>query len=339
MTEASLSRGAFISRVVRAKINYWRRIVPAYFGGGVSQLTFWHDHPAINDRAFNGGLAEYYQDFSQKADYPGPYDSEGVPLLDYRGKIGRQHNPIAIAQYGLGNYNLYRQTEQVERRRKFLKAADWLTEHLESNRYGVPVWHHHFDWEHREILKAPWYSALAQGQGISLLVRAFADTGRQTYLDAAHSAFKAFLAEVSDGGVRYRDENGDIWFEEYLVSPPSHILNGFIWALWGVYDYYLSTQQEAAKRLFQDGISTLTANLWRYDTRYWSLYDLNTTRLLPLASPFYHRLHIIQLDGLHRLTGKNVFFEYGRLWEGYRRSFLKRKRALACKALFKIFYY
>ena len=111
MTEASLSRGAFISGVVRAKINYWRRIVPAYFGGGVSQLTFWHDHPAINDRAFNGGLAEYYQDFSQKADYPGPYDSEGVPLLDYRGKIGRQYNPIAIAQYGLGNYNLYRQTE------------------------------------------------------------------------------------------------------------------------------------------------------------------------------------------------------------------------------------
>src|SRR3989338_199003 len=108
MTETAFTRDIPVSGGLRARINYWRRIIPAYFGRGVSQLTFWHDDPRINERAFDGGLAEYYQDFSQKADYPGPYDSQGVPLLDYRGKIGRQYNPIAIAQYGLGNYNLYR---------------------------------------------------------------------------------------------------------------------------------------------------------------------------------------------------------------------------------------
>lgn len=339
MTETAFTRAIPIVSGLGARVNYWRRIIPAYFGGGVSQLTFWHDYPKMNERAFVGGLGEYYQDFSQKANYPGPYDSDGVPLLNYRGRIGKQYNPIAVAQYGLGNYNLYRESGQVERRPKFLKAADWLVEHLEINEYGIPVWQHHFGWEYREILKAPWYSALAQGQGISLVVRAFADTGDRIYLDAGHSAFKAFLAEVNNGGVSYRDENGNIWFEEYLVSPPSHILNGFIWALWGVYDYYLATEREEAKRLFQDATSTITANLWRYDTGFWSLYDLSRTLLRPMASPFYHRLHIAQLSAMHRLTGNQVFLEYGRLWAGYQNSFLNRKRALACKALFKIFYY
>ena len=43
--------------------------------------------------------------FQGKAAYAGPFDSAGVPLLDYRGDIGRQHNPIAIAQYGLARFN------------------------------------------------------------------------------------------------------------------------------------------------------------------------------------------------------------------------------------------
>jgi len=339
MIETVLSKGTQSSGIVRAKINYWRRIFPAYFGSGASQLTFWHDNPAINNRAFSGGLGEYYQDFSQKANYSGPYDSGGIPLLDYRGNIGRQYNPIAIAQYGLGNYSLYRQSGENGSRKRFLKSADWMVGHLEVNKYGVSVWNHYFDWEYREILKAPWYSALAQGQGISLLVRAFAETQKQAYLQAADQAFSALTLGIHEGGVQYRDESGNLWFEEYITNTPSHILNGFIWALWGVYDYYLATQEEVAKRLFHDAISTLTANLFRYDTGYWSLYDLNATRLPPLASPFYHRLHIIQLDVMNRLTGENVFFETGRLWEGYRRSCLKRKRALACKALFKIFYY
>ena len=339
MAETVFSVGTQVFGAARARINYWRRIFPAYFGGGVSQLTFWHDHPKVNERAFDGKLDQYYQDFSEKADYQGLCDSTGIPLLDYRGNIGKQYNPIATAQYGLGNYNLYRQGGGEERRHRFLRAAGWLVEQLEVNRHRVPVWHHHFDWEYREILKAPWYSALAQGQGISLLVRAFVDTGKQIYLDTAHGAFEAFLLEIGQGGVSWPDEDGHIWFEEYLVLPPSHILNGFIWALWGVYDYYLATQKECAKQLFEKGVLTIAVNIPRYDTGFWSLYDLSQTFLWPLASPFYHGLHIKQLEIMHRLTGLPVFLEYADLWESYRRSYLKRNLAFGCKALFKIFYY
>jgi heparosan-N-sulfate-glucuronate 5-epimerase len=321
------------------RVNYYRRIFAAYVARKPSQLTFWHEVLEVNERAQPGELGEYWMTFRTKADYPGPFDAAGVPLLNYHGRIGLQYNPIAIAQYGLGNYNLYRQSGDPSRFKHSLDAADWLVTHLEPNHYGLPVWHHHFDWEYRTVLKAPWYSALAQGQGISLLVRAFRETGEERYIEAARKAFGAFGQGPAEGGVSYWDGSGRVWLEEYVVDPPSHILNGFLWAAWGVYDYVLLTKDEAASKLFVEATTTLATNLYRYDTGYWSLYDLNTTWLPPLASPFYHQLHITQLDVMHRLTGENVFFEYGQRWEGYRRSFLKRNRALACKALFKIFYY
>ena len=75
--------------------------------------------------------------FAEKADYAGLYDARGIPMLDYHGEIGAQYNPIAIAQYGLGNYNLFSKNQSPERRTRFLSAADWMVENLEQNADGV----------------------------------------------------------------------------------------------------------------------------------------------------------------------------------------------------------
>ena len=48
---------------------------------------------------------QYFMRFRGKAHYAGPFDAGGIPLLDYRGHIGRQYNPIAIAHYGLARFN------------------------------------------------------------------------------------------------------------------------------------------------------------------------------------------------------------------------------------------
>jgi heparosan-N-sulfate-glucuronate 5-epimerase len=318
---------------------YYRRIFSAYLGGSNSHLTFWHETPAENPRATAHELGEYYMLFAEKADYQGPFDSTGVPELDYRGKIGVQPNPIAIAQYGLGNYNRFRQTGDLEGNRKFLLASDWLVSHLEPNARGIAVWNHHFDWEYRDILKAPWHSALAQGQGISLLVRAHKETGDAQYLDAAQRALASFYRAISEGGVVFTDEHKDLWFEEYIVSPPTHILNGFIWAAWGVYDYFLATRDQTARELFSRAVQTLLRNLDSYDLGFWSLYEQSGTRLPMVASPFYHRLHIVQLRIMHRLTGEADFVRIADRWESYTRSRANRTRALCYKCAFKLCYY
>jgi hypothetical protein len=311
----------------------------AYLLGGQSHLTFWHEIPEENRNASAGELGEYYMPFTAKANYVGAYDSDGIPQLDYRGKIGRQYNPIAIAQYGLGNYNLFVRTGAADRRDKFLKVADWLVSHLEKNTQGLAVWNHYFDWEYRDTLRAPWYSALAQGQGISVLVRAHKEFSDARYLDAASQAMASFFEPVTEGGVTFTDERGDIWFEEYLVSPPTHILNGFIWAAWGIYDYFLATRDPSAHELFARAVNTLIHNLDRYDLGFWSLYEQSGTRLPMVASPFYHQLHVVQLRVMHRLTGEDKFMCVADRWESYGRSRSKRTRALCYKSAFKLCYY
>lgn len=170
-------------------------------------------------------------------------------------------------------------------------------------------------------------------------MRAYTQTGDQRYLEAARRAFEAFSREPADGGVSWRDERGRVWFEEYIVDPPSHILNGFLWAAWGVYDYGLLMKDEEASSLFAEATKTLVENLERFDTGYWSLYELSPTRLPMLSSPFYHRLHIIQLQVMHKLTGEPRFLECAYRWEGYERHPFKRRRALLQKILFKLLYY
>jgi heparosan-N-sulfate-glucuronate 5-epimerase len=320
-------------------LSYYRRIFKAYLGGGNSHLSFWHETPAENPHSTPNELGEYYMLFAEKADYPGPYDSSGVPQLDYHGRIGRQYNPIAIAQFGLGNYNLLRRTGDAQRHKKFFTAAGWLVSHLELNPHCLPVWNHQFDWEYRDTLKAPWYSGLAQGQGISVLVRAHKESGDAKYLEAAQRALASFFQPIPAGGVSFTDARSDLWFEEYIVSPPTHILNGFIWAAWGVYDYFLATKDQAAHDLFSRAVQTLLQNVERYDLGFWSLYEQSGTRLPMVASPFYHRLHIVQLRILHRLTGEADFARIADRWESYARSRSRRIRALCYKCAFKLCYY
>lgn len=323
---------------VAARLRYWRRIFSAYGGSRQSHLTFWHGTPQVNERARAGTVDEYWQRFTVKADYPGPRDARGIPMLDYHGHVGLQYNPIAIAQYGLGNYNRWRQEGDPDRKQRFLDVADWLVDNLEPNAAGVAVWNHRFDWEYRTPLKNPWYSCLSQGQGISLLVRAHKVTGDQRYLDAARAAFESFTLDIDDGGVQVVDD-GHVWFEETVVKPPTHILNGFMWAAWGLYDLWLHDGDARAGALWQASIETLHAHLPRFDIGYWSLYDQAGTALSNAASGFYHALHVVQLRIMHRLTDDARFLAWAERWDGYRRSPLKRRRAWLHKALFKLRYY
>src|SRR5580698_8402882 len=260
---------------VASRWHYYRRIFRAYLGSGRSQLTFWHEVPEINSRATAGRLDEYYMLFREKADYAGHYDVAGIPMLDYHGVIGLQYNPIAIAQWGLANYNLFCENDDDARWQKTLKAADWLTANLSQNAHGLWVWNHYFDWDYRDTLKAPWYSGLAQGQGVSLLLRAHshANADDQKYQRAAEKAFVALTRPIAEGGVLFEDSvsehsRGNLWIEEYLVNPPTHILNGFIWALWGVFDFWLVRADSSAKQIFDRGVATLVHNLPRFDTGY-----------------------------------------------------------------------
>jgi heparosan-N-sulfate-glucuronate 5-epimerase len=325
---------------VISRAAYLRRIAVAYLGSGASQLTFWHGTPRAALYFQKDGLGPYYMRFDEKADYSAHLDPDSVPMLDYRGVLGLQYNPIAIAQYALGNHTLWLENNSPERLAKLEAAAQWLVKNLKPNQHGVPVWGHNFDWEYVERLVAPWHSGLAQGQGISALLRAHQATGKTEYINAAIKAFEAFESEVDQGGVIYTDSEGNPWIEEYIVTAPTHILNGFIWGLWGVLDLYLVTNDERAKSLWEKCVRTLTKNLHTFDLGWWSLYDQSGSRWLPMiTSRFYHSLHIVQLEITSQLTENSDIADLAVKWDKYTHNRKYRLRAFAQKAMFKLLKY
>jgi hypothetical protein len=277
--------------------------------------------------------------FAGKARYAGPIDPGGIPLLDYRGDIGRQYNPIAIAQYGLAKCNAWAAGGTSADRSAWIAAANWLERAMRPNAHGVRVWMHDFDWPYRQRLKAPWYSGLAQGNGLSMLVRAAQATGHDKYAAAAHRAFESLHLDVADGGVLVTDVNGDVWIEEYLVEPPSHILNGFIWALWGVYDYARWSSSSTAWDVWNRSLATLVNRLAEFDTGWWSLYEARDGGREMLASRYYHTLHITQLRVMHRLTGIDTFSAFADRFQGYLDRPSHRALAFGRKAIFKLRHY
>ena len=118
-----------------------------------------------------------YKPFTAKADYRGRYESrDSNPRLPRSARTAIQSNcHRSVWARQLQPVSPYRDPNAA----KFLTAADWLVTSLERNRAGLWVWNHHFDWEYRTPQSAV-VSALAQGQGISLLVRALIETAQQT---------------------------------------------------------------------------------------------------------------------------------------------------------------
>lgn len=322
------------------KIHYLRRILSSYiWHRGGSNLTFWHTRLMVNDLTKEDltTLRAYPQNYEDKIGRIGTADADGVIMLDYRGELGLQYNPNAIAQLALGYYDRILKGEDC--RREFLAQAAYFLNHMRLVPDDILLWEYEFPFEMRNDLHAPWRSALAQGQGISVCLRAFRLTGDETYLHVTHKAFNAFrrLAREHAGGV-LDDDRGYLWLEEYIVTPPNHVLNGFIWALWGVRDYAVFFEDSCAWDLWRSCLQTLKKNMHRYDLGFWTSYDLAVAGHQPVmpSSLYYQNLHVIQMQAMYKLTGDDIFDSYARKWENQLSNSLYRILSQAWKVYFKL---
>lgn len=337
---------------VSRRLAYYRRIFYAYiFKKKTSNLSFWHTGLATNILKENDktGVRRYPMNFVQKTAYNTHKDSAGVIMLDYYGgNIGLQYNPNAIAQMSLGFYDLY--LDSIERndeekreyyKSRFMEQAQWFLNMGRLVMDDILLWEYTFPFEFREYLRAPWRSALAQGQGISVCLRAYQITKDDSYLLSAQKAFNSFryMAKEHQGGV-LDDYNNNIWLEEYIVNPPNHVLNGFIWALWGVRDYAVFFNDNYAWNLWNLCVKTLRENLKSYDLGFWTCYDIVTAhppkRPTMPCSIYYQRLHITQMKAMYALTGDVVFYDYAQRWESQLLNPLYRILSQMWKCYFKL---
>jgi len=186
---------------------------------------------------------------------------------------------------------------------QFYYAADWLVRH-QDGRGGWKIMVSRSVAEGQLSLEPGWYSAMAQGQAMSLLIRAHAWSHRREYLDAAVRALALFDVQSANSGIVAKFMDRYVWYEEYPTTPPCFVLNGFMYALIGLYDVAATAPpgdgQSTAQRLYSSGVTSLRSMLPLFDTGSGTVYDLRHLTLGGAAPPNrarwdYHATHVNQL--------------------------------------------
>ncbi|XP_022090323.1 D-glucuronyl C5-epimerase-like [Acanthaster planci] len=205
---------------------------------------------------------------------------------------------------------------------QFFDAANWLLKN-QDGKGGWPVKVERFLGTGFQTLSPGWYSAMAQGQAISTLIRAYYKTKDRRYLDACLRATKLYKILSSEGGVKAILFDKYTWYEEYPTTPSSYVLNGFIYSLIGLYDLMkIASPEEGreAAQLFEDGMQSLRKFLLLYDGGTGTIYDLRHVtlgRAPNLARWDYHATHIAQLQLLTSIDPDPVFKTTLDRWLGY----------------------
>ncbi|XP_036399027.1 D-glucuronyl C5-epimerase B-like [Megalops cyprinoides] len=204
----------------------------------------------------------------------------------------------------------------------FFAASDWLLRN-QDERGGWPIMVTRKLGEGFRALEPGWYSAMAQGQAISTLVRAYLLTRDSAYLSAALRATGPFRLPSEQHGVKAVFMNKYDWYEEYPTTPSSFVLNGFIYSLIGLYDLAETAGAELGREagvLFSRGMESLKAMLPLFDTGSGTIYDLRHLVLgsAPnLARWDYHTTHINQLQLLASIDNAPIFRDFVKRWKSY----------------------
>ncbi|MDF2737483.1 MAG: D-glucuronyl C5-epimerase [Nitrososphaeraceae archaeon] len=246
-------------------------------------------------------------------------DYYGVPWVYYAtimdGKtVGFQRNPVTTVAQANEFYDNYKSNNNQSAKTYFLNNVNWLVNNAVQKekyallQYDFPIPHYN--------IYSKWYSGMANGQALQVLIKAHEITQDLRYLIAAKSLLNAFFIEVKHGGITYKDSSNDWWYEEYASSgknvKTSRVLNGMLFTVLAIYDYYKYTNDPDAKLLFDKGVNSIKKELSKYNNNGYSYYDL----LGNLAGK-YHQTHVILTKKLYEITGEPLFNEYSEFWKKY----------------------
>jgi hypothetical protein len=242
--------------------------------------------------------------------------SDEIPMTFYP-RLGKAvYNPLYIASRALSDLKSTEAKDRAKGLDLFLKRANWLKENLRISehdglRYGI--WEENFPF-HYYGLRSPWRCGMAQGYGIAALAKANEVTGDASYLEYAKYALNAFFIEVKDGGVTYKDSDDAWWFEEYAGGNTQiRVLNGAIYAVLDIYDFWKATGDRNAEILYEKGLNAIKNSLDIYDTGSWTYYDAIGT----IATKHYHNDHIKLARQLHEISNDRIFLDYSNKWANY----------------------
>lgn len=251
----------------------------------------------------------------------GDHDADGVRMF----LVGttQYNHPVAQAGYGIDLLASYALTNNSTYLNRAIAQAQRL---IDTKVVSRGAWFYPYDFDFAlhgitaDTMRAPWYSAMAQGQALSLFVRLYQVTGNQQWMDAADNTVASFSLPPAAGlpWVVHTDSAGYLWLDEYPLSMTRTDLtfNGHNFALIGLYDYARQTADPVASDLF-DGAATTAL---KYGTSGFRVPGWVSNYCLTHLTPagHYQDIHIEQLISLYSMTGD---VRFAQLSDAYRSDF------------------
>jgi hypothetical protein len=238
-----------------------------------------------------------------------PLDADSIEMWSYRGDL--YYHPVYLLGRALTFFGQYLLTDDAVYLNRAVRHYEKVLSlgHRQGDAIFYPnTFTYAVHGDSAYAFYPPWYSGMAQGYAVTLACRLHAVTGESRYLHEADSSFNALLRLDPETGptVARIDEAGFYWIEEYPHREyPGMTLNGFVYAVQGVYEYYLQRRSEAARLVLECSITTLKHYLPRYrQPGMLSLYCLGHRRP---AGKAYHVLHMQQMQQLKTMTGDRFF--------------------------------
>lgn len=228
-------------------------------------------------------------------------------------------NTVTLSHFGLTMYGRLIAGDEAARA-PFFTAVDKLLE-LQAPNGAFP----YPSRQHRQTtLPDGWVSAMAQGNALSVFARALQLKNDPRYRRAGELTFANLMTPVGEGGARTTMAALDpslgryIFFPEYPGNPIDYTLNGYMYALLGVYDWSHSesTSQVQAAQAFKDGMRTLDKILPLHDVEGYSTYDLAhlVLKIPPYVAPDYLGIHVHLLHALNSVSPSATLQTYERKW-------------------------
>jgi heparosan-N-sulfate-glucuronate 5-epimerase len=259
------------------------------------------------------------------------FDGRAEELGPYYVSFGRDRrsglrHPIAILQFGLEQHTRWKRLGDRRARELFLATAEWAVAQQRVS-FGVRG-SYESPFPSKRYGCAGFRSARAQGEAISLLLRAYQETGGLVFLERAIDASVPLTVDVREGGVLWR--SGDDVIFEGVAGVPGHILCGWICALWALFELSRTVNLDHIADLHRRSLSTLEKYLPSYDSGTWSYDNLLATTPVcfrRVATVQRHLLHVAQLDVLVSMNKSELFAVVAERWRRYSASLEGRLQA------------
>jgi len=219
-----------------------------------------------------------------------------------------------ILHYGLGSIDMYFYTSDSKYLGNITRVYEWILNNINSKYYFDNLFLE-LDQDHEFYSNN---SAMAQGEALSFLIRVFKYNliGEKSNKieDLIKNIFVNLIASIENNGTAIKKQD-KVYFCECCRKDDYVILNGWIYAIFGLYDFNQYFKDEKSKQYLMATLKTLENDIKAYLLNNgWSYYD-NKGRV---CSPFYQDLHINLINALYKLTNREVFKRaYHQLKKGY----------------------